>query len=35
MHIERDIVPIVEGPEEDEYSIISLGENKIEEKNDK
>ena len=31
MHIERDIIPIVEGPEENEYSIVSLGENLNEE----
>lgn len=35
MHIERDIIPIVEGPEEDEFSTVSLGENLIEEKTDK
>ena len=31
MHIERDIIPIVEGREEDEYSIISVASNLVEE----
>lgn len=35
MHIERDIIPIVEGAEEDEYSIESLEEILNEEKTDK